>query len=78
MSAMRHELKASDGQLKSLSNFFHSHIKLKGEPSYGDTISLVHDHLKTRTFCRLISRELQVHLINAMFVMTYLVNVLFH
>ncbi|XP_050380826.1 uncharacterized protein LOC126798048 [Argentina anserina] len=60
VSAMRHESKALDGEIKSLSNFFHSRMKLKGEPSYGDTLSLVHDHLKTRTFCRLLRRELQL------------------
>ncbi|PRQ52444.1 hypothetical protein RchiOBHm_Chr2g0155571 [Rosa chinensis] len=59
VSTMRQELRASDEKIKSLSKFFHSHIKFKGEPSYANTIALVHDHLKTRTFCRLIRQELQ-------------------
>lgn len=78
VNAMRQELKASDGEIKSLSNFFHSRIKLKGEPSCADTISLVHDHLKTRTCCRLIRQDFQVFLIHAMILLTHKITVLCH
>ncbi|XP_048434241.1 uncharacterized protein LOC125474482 isoform X1 [Pyrus x bretschneideri] len=60
VSTMRQELKALDRDVKSLSNFFHSHCKLKGEPSCADTISLVQHHLKTRTCCRIICHDLQL------------------
>ncbi|CAN6701766.1 unnamed protein product [Malus baccata var. baccata] len=60
VSTMRQELKALDRDVKSLSNFFHSHCKLKGEPGCADTISLVQHHLKTRTCCRIICHDLQL------------------
>lgn len=65
VSTMRQEIKALDRQIKSLINFFHTHIKLKGEPSCADTIALVNHHLETRTCCRFIHQDLQVFLIYA-------------
>ncbi|XP_021812561.1 uncharacterized protein LOC110755634 [Prunus avium] len=59
VSTMRQEIKALDRQIKSLINFFHTYIKLKGEPSCADTISLVNHHLETRTCCRFIHQHLQ-------------------
>lgn len=78
VNAMRQELNASDGEIKSLRKFFLSRIKLKGEPSCVDAISLVHDHLKTRTCCRLIRQDLQVFLIHAMILLTHKITVLCH
>ncbi|CAB4305025.1 unnamed protein product [Prunus armeniaca] len=60
VSTMRREIKALDRQIKSLINFFHTHIKLKGEPSCADTIALVNHHLETRTCCRFIHQDLQL------------------
>ncbi|XP_048435238.1 uncharacterized protein LOC103951819 isoform X2 [Pyrus x bretschneideri] len=60
VSTMRQELKALDRDVKKLSNFFHIHCKLKGEPSCADAISLVQHQLKTRACCRIICHDLQL------------------
>jgi hypothetical protein len=60
VTTMRQELEALDRKIKSLSKCFHSNCRMKGEPSCGDTISLVDDHLKKRMYCRFIRQDLQV------------------
>ncbi|KAJ6777095.1 hypothetical protein OIU74_001136 [Salix koriyanagi] len=57
---MRHESEALDRNIKSLTKSFHSFYKMKGEPSCGETIALVNDHLKRRTSCRFICKDLQL------------------
>lgn len=57
---MRHESEALDRNIKSLTKSFHSYCKMKGEQSCGETIALVNDHLKRRTSCRFIHKDLQV------------------
>uniref|UniRef100_A0A2N9EIX7 Knl1 C-terminal RWD domain-containing protein n=1 Tax=Fagus sylvatica TaxID=28930 RepID=A0A2N9EIX7_FAGSY len=60
VTTMRQELEALDRKIKSLSKCFHSNCRMKGEPSCGDTISLVDDHLKKRMYCRFIRQDLQL------------------
>lgn len=57
---MRHESEALDRNIKSLAKSFHSYCKMKGEQSCGETIALVNDHLKRRTSCRFIHKDLQL------------------
>ncbi|XP_011045644.1 PREDICTED: uncharacterized protein LOC105140484 isoform X2 [Populus euphratica] len=57
---MRHEAEALDRNIKSLTKSFHSYYKMKGEQSSGETIALVNDHLKRRTSCRFIRKDLQL------------------
>ncbi|PON44239.1 hypothetical protein PanWU01x14_268370 [Parasponia andersonii] len=57
---MKQEIKTLDGKINSLSNFFHTYFKLKGEPSCGNSLASVQDHLKRRKCCRLICQDLQL------------------
>lgn len=57
---MRHEAEALDRNIKSLTKSFHSYCKMKGEQSCDETIALVNDHLKRRTSCRFICKDLQL------------------
>ncbi|PON87997.1 hypothetical protein TorRG33x02_161990 [Trema orientale] len=57
---MKQEIKTLDGKINSLSNFFHTYFKLKGEPSCGNSLASVRDHLKRRKCCRLIRQDLQL------------------
>nr|XP_048327978.1 uncharacterized protein LOC107416792 isoform X1 [Ziziphus jujuba var. spinosa] len=60
ISTMKKEIKVLDAKIKSLSNFFHSYCKLKGEPSSTNTVTLAQDHVKTRTCGRLLRQDLQL------------------
>ncbi|CAK7328444.1 unnamed protein product [Dovyalis caffra] len=57
---MRLESEALDRNIKSLTKSFHSYCKMKGEPSCAETIALVNDHLRRRTSCRFIRKDLQL------------------
>ena len=62
---MKQEIKTLDGKINSLSNFFHVYSKLKGEPSFANSLASVQDHLKRRKCCRIIRQDLQVFLLRA-------------
>eukprot|EP00258_Populus_trichocarpa_P033357 XP_024449376.1 uncharacterized protein LOC7492005 [Populus trichocarpa] len=57
---MRHEAEALNRNIKSLTKSFHSYCKMRGEQSCDETIALVNDHLKRRTSCRFICKDLQL------------------
>lgn len=70
ISTMKQEIKALDAKIKSLSNFFHSYCKSKGEPSSTNTITLAQDHVKTKTCGRFLRQDLQVFLVLLWFFLT--------
>ncbi|KAF5960643.1 hypothetical protein HYC85_001852 [Camellia sinensis] len=59
VTALRLVLEASERKVISLTKSFHTSCKMKGEPSCGDTMLLVNDHLKKKACCRFIRLDLQ-------------------
>ncbi|KAK4276216.1 hypothetical protein QN277_019186 [Acacia crassicarpa] len=58
--AMSSELETLVHEAKSLTKFLHNCCKLEDDQNSADPISAVHDYLKKRMSCKLISRNLQV------------------
>ncbi|XP_028804981.1 uncharacterized protein LOC114759916 [Neltuma alba] len=58
--AMSLELESLVHQAKSLTKFLHNCCKLEDDQKSAGSITLVHDYLKKRMSCKLISRNLQV------------------
>ncbi|KAL6999851.1 hypothetical protein U1Q18_001007 [Sarracenia purpurea var. burkii] len=60
VTALRQVLDSLERKVMSLTKSFHTSCKMKGEPNYADTTSLVNDHLKKKACCRFIRLELQL------------------
>ncbi|KAL5581675.1 hypothetical protein UlMin_014117 [Ulmus minor] len=60
VSKMKQKIKDLDRQINSLSNYFRSYCKLKGDVSCDNIVSSVHDNLKRRNRCRFIRQDLQL------------------
>ncbi|XP_043688522.1 uncharacterized protein LOC122639690 isoform X2 [Telopea speciosissima] len=57
---MKQEIGALDEKIKSIIDCFHDSCHVKGELSYDEYIVIVNDHLKKRTCCSFIRRDLQL------------------
>lgn len=58
--AMKHTLETLDKRNTTLIKSLTTACKVKGEPSCMDSISLVTNHLKKKSFCQLLCRDMQV------------------
>ncbi|XWS36668.1 hypothetical protein CRYUN_Cryun20dG0105200 [Craigia yunnanensis] len=64
VATMKHEAEALEKKIKNLTKSFYIYCKIKGEPSWSDTIKLLDDHLKKRTCCRFICQDMQLWEVN--------------
>ncbi|CAA3028085.1 Hypothetical predicted protein [Olea europaea subsp. europaea] len=64
LTTMRQALEASERKITNLNKTFHVSCKLKGEPSCGDTIALVNEHLMKRACGRFIRLYMQNVVLN--------------
>jgi hypothetical protein len=57
---MRQELENLDQKAKSLSEFFYSYCKMKGDQSYTNVVRAVPDYLEKRMSYKLVFQNLKV------------------
>ncbi|KAI3457695.1 hypothetical protein Pfo_014358 [Paulownia fortunei] len=65
LTAMRQALEALDRKILTLTRTFHACCKMKAEPSCGDTIALVNEHLIKRASCRFIRLDMQMWVVHS-------------
>ncbi|KAL8478032.1 hypothetical protein ACS0TY_030074 [Phlomoides rotata] len=76
LTATRQTLEALDRKKLNLTRNFQTWCKMKAEPSIGNTIALVNEHLMKRASCRFIRMDMQIWVVQSVGIVNGQPNVL--